>query len=509
VALPKVVFAIGREEFPVLLTFAPLAAMRLAAICEQQGFPAVICDAKRHPNDFPETIARELADGGALVIIGKIGRQLQDLLAATRAAKKVRFDLPVIFSGWQASMAPEANLGEPTLDYCTVGTAETSLPLLLKTLHDRGDITQIPGIAYKLNGKVVCSPPGAMDENMDAFPAGWDKVDLEWYIGRDNGRCLQMIAGVDRAINYTSSRGCHGRCRFCHITAFFQRGWFGFSSERVLTDLEYLIREHRVDGIDFHDSNFFTNKPRARRILEGFVERKFKITWRCSVRVDQLLTYEPELLALMRDTGCKEVAVGGETGSLRIMDLIEKEITPEAVRACSDRVLEYGIQPVYSFMVGFPDEKNWTDTKMTLRYMAELKRLAPDAGMEYFYYTPFPGTPMFDWARTFGLPEPKKLSDFVSYSPYDPNMPWVDDRLADLLKMATRFYFKFAIPDSAMQQRFSEHKLRLPLRILAAISRWRVRKMRWGFPIEYLLARFMKDVVIGKWGWFKRLKEVL
>ncbi|NLH49577.1 MAG: B12-binding domain-containing radical SAM protein [Myxococcales bacterium] len=505
----KIVFAYGREEKPVLFTFVPLASMRLAALCDRHGMSGLILDAKRHPDDWEATLQKELSDAFALVIMGKIGRQLEDLITATQIAKRLHPEMPVIFAGWQAAMAAEANLGEPTLDYCTVGTAETTLPELLTTLAAGGDAANVPGIAYKRDGEIKRTAPREFDRNLDEFAAGWDKVDLNWYIERDGGRCQQMIAGIDRAINYTSSRGCHGKCRFCHITAMFERGWFGYSAERVLEDLTYLKERYGVAGVDFHDSNFFTNKVRARRIVEGMIERRLNIAWKCSVRVDQLLTYEDDLMAMIRDSGCRELAIGGESGSQRIMDLIEKEIGPEAVRACSERVIKYGMNPVYSFMVGFPDEKNWVDTKMTLRYMAELKELAPDADSSYFYYTPFPDTPLYDWAHKFGLPYAKKLSDFLIYSPYDPNMPWVDARLSELLKMATRFYFKFAIPDATMRERLRTHKLRLPLRLLSKISHWRVHRLRYEFPIEYRLARFMKDTVIGKWGWFKKLREVL
>lgn len=505
----KIVFAYGREERPVLFTFAPLASMRLAAICDQKGMAGLVLDAKRHPTDWEQALERELADAFALVIMGKIGRQLEDLITATQVAKRLHPEMPVIFAGWQAAMAPEANLGEPTLDYCTLGTAETVLPELLETLTNGGDVANIAGLAYKKDGQVVRTAAREFDRNLDEYPAGWDKVDLNWYIERDGGRCQPMIAGVERAINYTSSRGCHGKCRFCHITAIFERGWFGFSAERVLDDLTYLKERHGVLGIDFHDSNFFTNKVRARKIVEGMIERRLGLTWKCSVRVDQILAYEDDLMELIRDSGCQELAIGGESGSDRIMDLIEKEITPAAVRACSERVIKYGINPVYSFMVGFPDEKNWIDTRMTLRYMAQLKELAPDADMSYFYYTPFPDTPLYDWAHRYGLPYAKKLSDFLPYSPYDPTMPWVDKRLSELLKMATRFYFKFAIPDASMRERLRSHKLRHPLRLLAAISRWRVHNLRYELPFEYRLARFFKDVVIGKWGWFKKLREVL
>ena len=85
-----------------------------------------------------------------------------------------------------------------------------------------------------------------------------------------------MVPGTARAINYTSSRGCPGRCGFCHITAMLGGGFFAASPERVLADLEMLKANHRVDGIDFHDSNFFSNKARAERILEGMAARRLE-----------------------------------------------------------------------------------------------------------------------------------------------------------------------------------------------------------------------------------------
>jgi len=129
--------------------------------------------------------------------------------------------------------------------------------------------------------------------------------------------------------------------------------------------------------------------------------------------------------------------------------------------------------------------------------------------MSYFYYTPFPDTPLYEWAVGLGLPRARRLAEFTDHSAYDPNMPWVDDRLSRLLHMATRFYFKFAIPDGDMREKMKTHKLRLPLRMMHKISRWRVFNLRYELPLEYRLARFLKDTVIGKWGWFQKLREVL
>jgi radical SAM superfamily enzyme YgiQ (UPF0313 family) len=207
-------------------------------------------------------------------------------------------------------------------------------------------------------------------------------------------------------------------------------------------------------------------------------------------------------------SGCVEFAIGAEGGTNRVMGLVAKEIVPSDIIECSHKCAKWGVLPQYSFMVGFPDERNWDDSKATLAFMARLRQIAPNALAEYFYYTPFPGTPLFkDYAQRY-MPRHETLEDYVNFSTYGPNMPWVDERLPVLLKMATRFYFRFAIPNAEMRARMEQKNLKgFALRTLRKISNWRVQKRFYTFPIEYKLARFVKDVVINRWGKFETLKQ--
>ena len=205
-----------------------------------------------------------------------------------------------------------------------------------------------------------------------------------------------------------------------------------------------------------------------------------------------------------------DLAIGAEGGTNRVMGLVAKQITPNDIIACSRKLARFSILPEYSFVVGFPDEKNWEDTKATLAFMARVRKIAPNALAEYFYYTPFPGTPLFkDYASKY-MPRAKTIEDFVQFNTYDASMPWVDEKLRRLLKMASSFFFKFAIPDDSMRAGMtSGGPVGYGLRLINRLSDWRVRHRRYGFPIEYWLGRFAKDVLIGKLGLFKRLRGVL
>jgi anaerobic magnesium-protoporphyrin IX monomethyl ester cyclase len=514
--MKKIVFAVPREEDPVIFTFAPLAILGLAREVEKAGYTPVILDAKQHKDDFLKLMRKELSDNTALLwCSGKTGRQLKDLCDAAKLAKELDPNLPVAFGGWHASMDTERTLAAKFVDYVVQNQAERALPDLLQGIANKDDISKlqlIPGLAGKTHdGHYWFGPERKWERDLDSFgPTPWHMVDMEFYVTGDNGRCQPMVRNTKRNINYTYSRGCHGMCSFCHITALWHRAWFSHSPEYVLNELGHLIQEYKIEGVDFHDSNFFTGLPRAKAIMEGIINRGYSLKWKCSVRADQINKFDDDTMDKIVRSGCIEFATGAEGGSNRILGLVAKEIVPNDVIDCSKKCAKWGILPEYSFMVGFPDEKNWEDTKATLAFMARLRQITPNAMAEYFYYTPFPGTPLFkDYAAKY-MPNHETIEDYADFSTYGPNMPWIDKRLPRLLKMATRFYFKFAIPNDTMLARMEKPgPVGFVLRVMRRLSDWRVRNRRYGFPIEYNTARFIKDVLIARFGLFRGLQEVL
>ncbi|MCB1154697.1 MAG: B12-binding domain-containing radical SAM protein [Deltaproteobacteria bacterium] len=509
----KVVFAVPREEDPVVFTFAPLAVLSLAKQVEQAGYEPVILDAKQLEDDFLPRVRKALSDDAAMLwLSGKTGRQLKDLCDAGRAAKEVDPNLPVAFGGWHATMDTPTTLNTPWVDYVVRNQGEYTLPELLLALDAGSDVTQIAGLAGRDDdGRIWYAPERPWERNMDKFgPLPWHMIDMEFYITGNHGRCQPMVTNGRRTINYTYSRGCHGMCSFCHITALWQRAWFSQTPEFVLDQMEHLIKEYKVDGIDFHDSNFFTGLPRARQIVRGMIDRGFDIRWKCSVRADQVNAFDDELMEDIVKAGGLDFAIGAEGGTNRVMGLVAKEIVPNDVIACSKKCAKYGILPEYSFMVGFPDEKNWEDTKATLAFMARLRQISPNALAEYFYYTPFPGTPLFqDYAQKY-MPRHETIEDYVRFSTYTANMPWVDKKLPRILTMATSFYFKFAIPNDSMKAKMAKNNpLGIALRIMNKVADWRVRHRRYEFPIEYKLARLIKDLIGLRFGSLRRLQEAM
>ena len=66
---------------------------------------------------------------------------------------------------------------------------------------------------------------------------------------------------------------------------------------------------------------------------------------------------KPELLAMMKDAGCVHVEYGFESGSQRILDLMNKRTSLQRNREVSIFTRKSGLHFQGNFIVGYPGER--------------------------------------------------------------------------------------------------------------------------------------------------------
>ncbi len=137
-----------------------------------------------------------------------------------------------------------------------------------------------------------------------------------------------------------------------------------------------------------------------------------KINWDCNTRVDLV---DRELLRVMKKAGCNSIKVGIESGSERILMLMDKGITLERIQASAKLFRNVGIHWTAYFMMGIPTETK-EDMKKTLNLLYTIKPSFASIGV----YEPFPGTKLFDIGVEHGLVN-KEMSyeDFFTRIPSD------------------------------------------------------------------------------------------
>lgn len=186
-----------------------------------------------------------------------------------------------------------------------------------------------------------------------------------------------------------TSRGCPFTCTFCSVCSIWGRHYTGFSVERILGEIKYLVHDFGAKGIYFREDNFTLNPARTTEFCEALIKSKrLSIEWACESRVGSLL--DENMVKLLSAAGCKAVYLGVESGSQRILDMVQKKQTVDQIERAVTLCKKHGIRTYCSMIVGLPGEtyQDYLETK------ALMDRLQPySAG--YNVFVGIPGGPLY------------------------------------------------------------------------------------------------------------------
>lgn len=232
-------------------------------------------------------------------------------------------------------------------------------------------------IEYRLLG-FVTGNPRPFEVNLDTLPApAWDLVEMGKYRAAWANRHGRF------SLNLASSRGCPFRCNWCAKPIFGSR-YRVRAAASVAAEMSYVKRRYAPDHIWFADDIFALSSrwtyDFAREVERLGASLPFKMQSRC-----ELMTRGA--VAALRQAGCEEVWMGAESGSQRVLDAMEKDLSVDAIRAACRNLRDHGIRACLFLQFGYPGE-HWEEVEQTIRMVREA---APDdVGISVSY--PLPGT---------------------------------------------------------------------------------------------------------------------
>lgn len=437
----------------------PLGLLHIAAPLIERGISVAIIDGLITP-DWREELQTHLGEDticvGASVMTGP---PIASALEFSGLVKQ-QHSAPVIWGGIHPSMLPLQTMEHELVDMVIEGEGEESLLQLVEALKSSGDLDAIPGLFYKRDGQVCQSSVKArnIDLNSQPFPS-YDLIDTESYILQK----LRYLGSSERNMEMKTDRGCPHRCAFCYNLNYNKRRWRALSAEVVLDRMETLVHRYDLQGVNFVSDNFFVDKKRVGAICQGILDRSLNIAWHGDIRIDTFLKMDDDLVKLMLRSGCTCLTFGVESGSDRMLSLINKDITVAQVKQAHERALSHGFLINYHLMMGLPDETA-RDVLQTLELMAYLAQSPNVVIYGPTVFAPFPGTPMFDRAVELGLKPPQKLEEWCSSTFHNvSDFPWLSRShqafIAEALQL-TRVAFGGVWRKSAVQ-RFVQSYARL------------------------------------------------
>jgi radical SAM superfamily enzyme YgiQ (UPF0313 family) len=262
-------------------------------------------------------------------------------------------------------------------------------------------LSSINGLSYKVDGQFVHNPDRFPIENLDEIPfPAYHLFHINKY------HPPEALFKRLPAINIITSRGCPFRCTYCATQTIWPGKYRMRSIENVIEELKVLTGRYGIKEISFSDDTLPSVHTRIVKLCEEIIKNKIDITWSCNAIVKFV---DKDVLHLMKKAGCHHICYGIESVDTAILKNINKNIKIEDAEKAIAETKKAGIACRASFMFGNMGE--------TVASMAKTLQFTLEANPDFALFniaTPYPGTPMYDWAKKNGYLLSEDLSLYTA-----------------------------------------------------------------------------------------------
>jgi len=419
----------------------PNSVLQIAASVDGK-YPWVIVDGNRERDPY-EKIAAYLRTGDFRYVGFTVmpGPQLKEAIPFSR---RLRSEFPgtiMIWGGYFATNQCRVVLRSGDIDYVINGPGDHAFPALLDALENGQPVDTIKNLIYLRDNKIIKTPKEDLIDQATLPTLPYDKLDqlypMETYLGK-------TYLG-QKTLAYHSSVGCPFTCSFCAVVPIYEARWKAKPAEQVYRDVKYIKDRWGADAIEFHDNNFFVSEKRTADFSR--LIKQENMVWWGEGRIDTIHKYKDETLALMRESGCKMIFFGAETGNDEILKSMDKGGTQTSaqIRAFAARMKQFDIIPEYSFVLGTPaetPEKVMRYIEQDIAFIKEIKSINPDTEIIIYTYSPVPteGSELYKKTLASGFHFPETLEDWISpqWENFDlrknPLTPWLTPEMIDKIR---------------------------------------------------------------------------
>lgn len=388
----------GTLYYPMWLAYA-------AAVLDNEGHQVDFIDAPADGYDLDYVIDRVRDFSPGLIVVDT---STPSIYNDTMICEKLKSSQPEAFTilvGTHVSALPEDSLKlSKSVDAIAIGEYDYTIRDIAGALADKKGIDSVKGICYRDNNQPVRTLARPQIEDLDELP----------FVSRIYRRFLKAgnyfnPNALYPMVTITASRGCPYQCIFCVYPQTMMGHKMRIRSVgNVVDELGYIVKSFpEVKAIFFEDDTFTAVKERCISISEEIIKRGITVSWTANARAD--LDYDT--MKIMKESGCRCLCVGFESGSQELLNNIKKRVNIEKMRQFMESARRAGILIHGCFMVGHPGE-----TKETMNQTLELaKTLNPDT-VQFYPIMVYPGTEAYDWYKERGLITTVEFSKWLTPS---------------------------------------------------------------------------------------------
>jgi len=332
-----------------------------------------------------------------LVGFGSLYPELKEIAGIIKMLDEADRQFPVVIGGQMVTPTPEFAVKITGADFGVVGEGEIILHQLVTALRDGKDPSDINGLVIRQGDEVLSTGIGDFIEDLSQLPPiPYDLFPQEnWLpVGRWYTEHLPQPHWrfEDRVINIHGGRGCPFKCNFCY---HHSKPRYRPISLMIAEAAEVLGR-FNANMLAFSDDLVLASPKRAKQLVEAIRTLKKPIQYSVSTRFDILARMDDDSLYEMKETGCRIMGLGIESGSDRILRIIGKKCTAETIQNGLERLKKVGILPTVSIMVGQITETK-DDVEASIKLMRDSVRSNPNIQYAFTITTPFPGSLLYNY----------------------------------------------------------------------------------------------------------------
>lgn len=393
----------------------PFELIALAAIARESYFLEVKLIDAIAERLSSEKVISQAKNFNPDIIVSILGLECIEEDCAEIANLKTCFpDIKIIVFGHYVTQFAEDILRKSQADYAILGEPDFIFSNLLSALTGNIKLEDVNGIVVKKSdNEFIKQGDDERIPNPNELPQpAYDLLPKDAYYEPMLPRPYGLIQ---------TARGCPYPCSFC-VKSYGQKLTIQ-SPERIVAEIQFLIKTQSIKSLRFIDDTFTVNKRRVIEICKRLIEQKIKLKWCCLSRTDNLTE---EMLYWMKKSGCVRVYFGLESGSQRILDLYQKNMDINEAIEILHLCRKYGIETVGFFMSGYPEETE-EDFGQTISF-------ARNANLNFASInplTPYPGTALFE-----------RLREDVEFSIFPYKNDFKDKNLAETFADRKKHFYK-------------------------------------------------------------------
>jgi anaerobic magnesium-protoporphyrin IX monomethyl ester cyclase len=377
--------------------YPPLATLQVAARLRHAGHAVTIFDAMLAENtgEFDAQLRRDSPQVVVLYednfnYLSKMCLTAMRAAACRMIAAARRGGARVIVAGSDASDAPQAYLAAGA-EVVLLGEGLATLSVLVDRLDTCATVPTQELVAGLIG---VASEPGGSGTRrelkappLQAYPAelpAWDLIDVERY------RVLWRAAHGYFSLNIAASRGCPFRCNWCAKPIWGNR-YLQRPAADVAAEMTYLKHTFNPDHVWFVDDIFGFRVDWVTDFSNAVHASHASIPFTIQTRADLVSS---AMARALKGAQCREVWLGAESGSQRILDAMNKGTEVADIPRARARLAEEDIRVGLFIQLGYLGEE--LEDILATRSLLEHSR-PDDIGVSVSY--PLPGTKFYDLVR--------------------------------------------------------------------------------------------------------------